>query len=229
MRPPPRQGGHIQRHAKLPCTAIVLDMDGVILQSNYIKHAAMLDLFAEWPRHIDLIDHYNRGGGGIPRKTKFRHIWEQILRLPYDSAVESMLAKQYELALTDSLLGAPIVEGVDRLFTDADVPIYVCSAAPQEEVRRQLEHRQFAAHVTAAFGDPVRKADALRQVIARSGAHARDIVFFGDSSADLDAAVEVGTRFVAVIREKNDFVEVNCSKIVDFQDWNVLSNAARYA
>jgi len=172
-----------------------------------------------------LIERYNRGGGGIPRKTKFRHIWEQILRLPYDSAVESALAKQYELALTDSLLEAPIVEGVDRLFTDADVPIYVCSAAPQEEVRRQLEHRHFAAHVAATFGDPIGKADALRQVIVRSDVHARDIVFFGDSSADRDVAVEVGVRFIAVIREKNDFVDVNCPKIVDFQDLNALSNA----
>ncbi|MGD0492264.1 MAG: HAD family hydrolase [Steroidobacteraceae bacterium] len=110
-----------------------------------------------------------------------------------------------------------------------DAPIYVCSAAPQEEVRRQLEHRHFAAHVAAAFGDPVGKADALRQVIVRSGAHARDIIFFGDSSADRDAAVEVGMRFVAVTREKNDFVEVNCSKIVDFRDWDVLSNAALHA
>jgi len=204
-------------------------MDGVILQSNGLKHAAMLDLFAEWPQYIGLIERYNRGGGGIPRKTKFRHIWEQILRLPYDSAVESALAKQYELALTDSLLEAPIVEGVDRLFTDADVPIYVCSAAPQEEVRRQLEHRNFAAHVAAAFGDPLGKVDALRQVMVRSGAQAREIVFFGDSSADRDAAIEVGMRFIAVIRDKNDFIDVHCPQIVDFQDWNALSNAALYA
>jgi hypothetical protein len=31
----------------------------------------------------------------------------------------------------------------------------------------------------------------------------------GDSSAARDAAIEVGVRFIAVIREKNDFVEVN--------------------
>jgi hypothetical protein len=28
-------------------------MDGVILQSNQIKHAAMLDLFAKWPQYIN--------------------------------------------------------------------------------------------------------------------------------------------------------------------------------
>jgi beta-phosphoglucomutase-like phosphatase (HAD superfamily) len=204
-------------------------MDGVILQSNHIKHAAMLDLFAKWPQYINLIEQYNRGGGGIPRKTKFRHIWEQILRLPYDGTVESTLAKHYELALADSLLDAPIVEGIDRLFTDANVPIYVCSAAPEEEVRRQLEHRHFAAHVAAAFGDTMGKADALRQVIVESSALPREIVFFGDSSADRAAAIEVGVRFVAVIREKNDFIETNCPKIVDFRDWNALSNAALQA
>ena len=204
-------------------------MNGVIVQSNNLKHAAMLDLFAEWPQHIGLIEKYNRGGGGIPRKTKFRYIWEQILRLPYDDAVESTLAKQYELALTDSLLETPIVEGVDRLFTDSGVPIYVCSAAPQEELRRQLEYRHFAPHVLAAFGDPVGKADALRQVIVQSGAHARDIVFFGDSSADRNAAVEAGVRFIAVIREKNEFVELNCPKLVDFRDWNAVCDAALHA
>jgi beta-phosphoglucomutase-like phosphatase (HAD superfamily) len=201
-------------------------MDGVILQSNHIKHAAMLDLFAAWPQYIGLVDQYNRGGGGIPRKTKFRHIWEQILRLPYDVIVESTLAKQYELALADRLLDAPIVEGIDRVFTDADMPIYVCSAAPQEEVCRQLVHRHFAGHVAASFGEPVGKADALRQVIVQLGGQARDIPFFGDSSADRDAAVEVGVRFIAVIREKNDFAEVNCPKVVDFQDWDALYNAA---
>jgi len=83
--------------------------------------------------------------------------------------------------------------------------------------------------VAAAFGDPVGKADALRQVIVRSGAHARNIVFFGDSLADRDAAVEVGVRFIAVIREKNEFVGMKCPTIVDFQDWNALSDAALYA
>jgi beta-phosphoglucomutase-like phosphatase (HAD superfamily) len=204
-------------------------MDGVIVQSNGVKHAAMLGLFAEWPQHVVSIEEYNLGSGGIPRKAKFRHIWKQILRLPYDDAVESALAKQYEMALADSLLKAPIVEGVDRLFANVDVQIYVCSGAPLDEVRRQLEHRHFGAHVAAAFGDPVEKSEALRQVIAQSQAHARDIVFFGDSRADRDAAIEVGVRFIAVIREKNDFIEVNCPKIVDFQDWEALSKAVLHA
>lgn len=80
--------------------------------------------------------------------------------------------------------------------------------------------------MAAAFGDPLGKAEALRQVIVCSGVQVREIVFFGDSLTDRDAAMELGVRFIAVIREKNDFIEVNCPKIVDFQDWDALCNAA---
>jgi beta-phosphoglucomutase-like phosphatase (HAD superfamily) len=214
---------------KLPCSAIVLDMNGVILQSNHIKHAAMLELFTQWPQYVELIDRYNRGSGGISRRAKFRHIWESILRLRYDGTVETALSERYEEALAHSLPEAPIVEGIDRLFADANVPIYVCSAAPEKEVRRELEYRHFLAQVAATYGDTTRKSDALRQVIVESRAKPHEVVFFGDSSADRAAAMEVGVRFIAVTREKNEFAAIECPKIVDFRDWNALVTAALQA
>jgi phosphoglycolate phosphatase-like HAD superfamily hydrolase len=213
----------------LSADVLVFDMDGVLLQSNHLKHEAMLDLFEMDEAQRRSVERYNQGAGGVPRRRKFAHIWSDILARPYDPAVEETLAGAYERALRQRLLDAPLVEGVRMFIESCGQPCFVCTAAPDAEARELLSHRGIDGLFEGVFGDSMSKQGALAAIAAISGCAADRIVFFGDSEADLQAARAAGCRFVGVTREKNDFAREDVPTLRDFDDRPRLLDALRAA
>lgn len=209
--------------------AMVFDMDGVLLQSNQIKHHAMLDLFEMDEAQRRAVERYNLGAGGVPRREKFAHIWANLLGRPYGPEVEARLAANYERMLGEHLMNAPLVEGVATFVEESGCPCYVCTAAPVDEAREVLTHRKLILLFRAIFGAPTSKADALRAIARIDGTSTDRVLFFGDSRADLDAARAVGCRFVGVTREKNDFSGGDVPTIRDFEDRTRLEPALQAA
>lgn len=46
---------------------VVLDLDGVIIRSNFVKHRAMLAMFAEYPDKCPAVDAYILANGVLRR------------------------------------------------------------------------------------------------------------------------------------------------------------------
>ncbi|NDY92804.1 HAD family hydrolase [Ideonella sp. TBM-1] len=204
-------------------------MDGVLLQSNHIKHDAMLALFDVDAQKKVAIAQYNQAHGGVPRKQKFAHIWTCILSRPYDAQVERQLAGAYERALEEALSAAPLVEGVDAFIAGSDLPCFVCTAAPEDEASRVLAGRGLLAHFKVVYGGSTTKAQALAQVASGVGRAPERVLFFGDSKADLEAARSAAVRFVGVTREKVDFLVGSVPTIFNFEDRKLLDLALHAA
>lgn len=198
--------------------ALVFDMDGVILQSNEIKHQALLRLFDDFPEDLPEIAAYDRRSGGVPRRHKFAHIWREILCLCYSPEVEEEFISRYAELLRDGMLRAPLVDGIMDFLASTPIPKYVSSAAPQEEVEAQLAARGLLGHFVAVFGSPTAKLEALRAVIGREACSPKEVLFLGDARADYDAAQAAGTAFAGVIRERNDFEGLRCPTLMDFRN-----------
>jgi len=49
---------------------VVLDLDGVIVKSNFVKHDAMLSLFDAYPEKHHQISSYILANGGVRRDLK---------------------------------------------------------------------------------------------------------------------------------------------------------------
>jgi beta-phosphoglucomutase-like phosphatase (HAD superfamily) len=212
-----------------PVDVLVFDMDGVLLQSNQIKHEAMLDLFEMDEAQRQAVASYNLGTGGVPRRQKFAHIWAEILGRPYGPAVEGALADAYERALGRRLLEVPLVEGVQAFIESCALPCHVCTAAPEREAREVLSRRGLAGQFERIFGAPTTKQEALAAITRIARCAPERILFFGDSFADLEAARAAGCRFVGVTREKNDFAHDDVPTIRDFADEARLNQASRAA
>jgi beta-phosphoglucomutase-like phosphatase (HAD superfamily) len=60
-------------------TDIILDFDGVILESVSIKTEAFRSLFSFAPEHVDRIVQFHKDNGGMSRFDKFWHIYNTIL------------------------------------------------------------------------------------------------------------------------------------------------------
>lgn len=197
---------------------IVLDMDGVVFKSSFIKHQAFVNLFIEYKSHLPLIETYNLSGGGIPREVKIRYVLENILNIKNNDEKIDFYLIQYSLALEKELLNCPFVDGIeDFLLTNPDAYFYITTAAPRDEAIQLLKKRNVDNHFQEIFGPPTTKSMALKNIESREG-NPSSVVFFGDSYADLHAAREVGISFIGVTCEKNDFEREDVPTINDFSD-----------
>ncbi|HXW99392.1 MAG TPA: HAD family hydrolase, partial [Methanomicrobiales archaeon] len=61
---------------------LILDFDGVVLESVGVKTAAFRTLFSFVPAHVDKIVEYHRRNTGVSRFDKFRYIYREILKDP---------------------------------------------------------------------------------------------------------------------------------------------------
>jgi phosphoglycolate phosphatase-like HAD superfamily hydrolase len=197
-------------------SAIVLDMDGVLLRTNDAKYRAMLGLFAGYPANTKAISDFILGSGGVPRAEKLKYILESIVGAAASEAAINEYLVRYEHALEGALPAAEFVAGVRDFLSACACPLYLCSSAPASEVTRQLSARHLESYFAEVFDGGTPKEEALRRIATRHG-H-KPIVFFGDSRGDLAAALAAGVPFVAVAAEWDNFVDIPVVKVRDFTD-----------
>lgn len=192
--------------------AIVFDFDGVILQSVDIKTRAFATLFApEGERAAGLILAFHRANGGISRYEKFRHAYREVLKRPLSPEQERALGQRYNALVEEAVSVCPWVPGA-REFLEArhaELPLFVASATPQEELRRIVARRRMDPFFRAAYGAPATKDAILREIARTLDCPAADLLMIGDARNDHDAAQAVGAAFVGVVPpgEKNPFPE----------------------
>lgn len=193
---------------------IVLDLDGVLLQTNFVKHSAMLSLFDVDDNRKAEISQYILSNGGVRRDHKMLHILRMILKISEPERVLPKYLESYSVKLERELLSAPLIPGVQEFVRNSPYTFYVSSSAPEPEIDVQLRSRALLGHFEAVFGATTPKSDALSHVRAK-WAPLRP-VFFGDSLSDMEASAATHTPFVAVIYERDNFGSVPVKKLRDF-------------
>nr|WP_250890025.1 HAD family hydrolase [Sphingobium nicotianae] len=169
-------------------------MDGVVIESTQGKSDAFVAVFANrWPDWEARVRRYNEAHFGVPRREKMRALLGQITPgAPVEPTLADLLA-DYAARLQTALTGVPLVPGVAALLRAGRYSFFICSAAPEAEIRHILAHHDLLACVTAIFDGTTPKHEALRR-IARD--HPGRCLFVGDAPADQRAAREAGVPFV---------------------------------
>lgn len=203
--------------------ASVLDMDGVILQTNRTKHRAMLALFSSFPDHREQIAQYIDDRNGVRRDLKILGIHSEILRSPLTERELERYLECYAMALEEELARAPLVDGVERFVEDYPGSLFVNSSAPRQEVERQLASRSLTRHFDGIFAGEADKRRGLNSI--RALVREQEVVFFGDSVGDWDSARTVGVSFVGVVAERDNFPDAPIAKIRDFVDRATVAEA----
>ena len=177
---------------------IAFDFDGIILESVAVKEQAILDLFQdtsmeERKRVLNL----HRQSPGINRRNRITLLMRQALgRKVSENVVDAMLDRFARL-VWNGLMSCSEVPGIRNfLKLVIDVPCYVVSASPQEELRAVAEHRNFSRYFVEMYGTPPAKRDLLNNIISRESIQAKSLLFIGDKITDYKAAQEVGARFI---------------------------------
>jgi beta-phosphoglucomutase len=176
---------------------IILDFDGVILESVGVKTRAFRELFSFRPDHVDEIVWYHKRNTGVSRFDKFRHIYREILNEPLSDEQFTWLSDRYADLVVDGVVSSAFVNGAEEFLQrfSVRVPLFVVSASPQEELESIIRRRGLSPYFRKVYGAPTRKEAAIQEILSLTGSSPGEALFVGDAVNDLEAAKAAGVRF----------------------------------
>lgn len=203
--------------------AIILDFDGVVLESVDIKTRAFRELFKGYPEHLDDIIKFHIDNAGMSRFEKFKTIYRDYLKRPLDEREETRLGNTFSELVLEELLRCPFVPGAQRFLEKYSglYHLFLASATPESELREIVAQRGLALFFRRIYGSPRTKPNILREILREYGWLAGEIMFIGDATNDYLAAKSLGVPFLGRVKEGefnpfpsdtvmlNDFVQID--------------------
>lgn len=183
--------------------AVVFDFDGVILESADVKTDAFIELYAHHGPHVtSRVREHHLANLGISRFKKFAWIAENVLGQPLSDAESVALGEQFSALALEKVLAAPFVDGADiALATLCEagrgLPLFVASGTPHDELQMIVDRRGLRSSFREVHGAPREKPEILRDLMARLGLTADQVLFIGDGMSDYKAACAAGCHFLA--------------------------------
>ena len=192
---------------------IILDFDGVIVESVDIKHQAFKNLLPEYPEIQEQIMEYHLANNAISRYIKFKYIVENILEQQYDSHYEQLLKDRFNSYTIEQIIKCPFVPGALELlhYCSNKLPLYLVSATPLHELTIILEGRQLLHYFKGVYDAPTQKGDIIKEILSKENISADEAIYIGDNREDYEAAKEAGVIFVARV-SGFDFKNLNVPK-----------------
>jgi beta-phosphoglucomutase len=182
----------------LPPKAILLDFDGVIIESVGIKDQAFEELYQTYPKYLPQIVEYHLSHNATIRFTKFRYIAENILHEPYNAQKEKELSERFSNLVFEKIIDCPYVDGALEFldFFSNRVPLYLISISPEEELSQILIARNLDHYFEKVYANPPQKSEAFKQILAESQLDPSETVYIGDTPEDYEAAFTIGIPFI---------------------------------
>jgi beta-phosphoglucomutase-like phosphatase (HAD superfamily) len=122
-----------------PPVALLMDFDGVILDSMEIKTRAFVRVYAGEPASkLSEVLAYQRLHGGVTRRTKFAYFEKSIFGRPGDSETVEQLASAYRDIIYDAVVATAFVPGAEEFLRRAPghIALHLISGTPQDGSRR---------------------------------------------------------------------------------------------
>lgn len=204
---------------------VVLDFDGVILESLDVKKNAFLKVYEDYPEKAEIIALYHLQNGGISRYRKFEYINKNILGIPIDDSIVTDLADTFSKAVVEEMLRCSYVEGAYDFLKKYSKKkrLYIASGTPKDELRMIIEKCGLSQFFIGVYGSPLTKAEIIKKIMLDEYITKNEIVFVGDALTDYEGAREANVPFIARINQSipdnplisNDIMSVNNLKELD--------------
>ena len=181
---------------------LLLDFDGVIVDSVAIKVDAYLRVYAgEPPEKLQAVLDYQRSHAGETRRLKFRHFEAELFRRPVtDEAIEA-LSREYTRLTYDAVLGCALIPGA-REFLEAvhrTASLHIVSGTPLEELTDIVRRRGLSRYFASLHGAPATKPEAFRNILAATAVSPDRTLAIGDGTTEYDAAAALGIPFLGIV------------------------------
>ena len=184
---------------------IIFDFDGVIAESVQVKTDAFAELYAQYGRDIEnkVVEHHE-ANGGISRFKKIKFYHESFLNKAITKEEITDLANQFSQLVVEKVINATYVPGVLEYIQKSFMhyKLFISTGTPTKEIKQILDGRKIAHFFTDVFGSPDKKTVHINNIEINYGLKSNELIFYGDSNSDLDAAENAQIPFVLI---KNKF------------------------
>lgn len=207
--------------------AIVLDFDGVILESVELKTRAMRRLFADRAEHLPAIERYHTENAGLSRYEKFRHFYATMFQQPLSGDEMDRLDRTFGEIVAEEIDACAFVPGALAFLEAraAELPLFVASGTPEEELCGIVERCGLGRWLTGVYGSPRTKAQHLRAIAAQLQTTPNTLLMIGDGRQDFEAAAETGARFIGRVPRGGSSIFAPGTMVVE----DLAEFAARWA
>ena len=177
---------------------LVLDFDGVIVDSNGIKDKVFYQLFCRFPEHTDTLMEYHRTYISVSRYEKFDFLLQQIGE-PTNEALKEELLKDFSSITLSYMRTVPFLNGAKEFLEEVNsiLPTYLASVTPIDDLEMILESLGIRSFFKDVYGcPPWTKPNAIRDILYKENIQPSFALLIGDSYGDQQAAFETGIKFI---------------------------------
>lgn len=179
--------------------AVILDFDGVLLDSAQAKTNAFRALFQEiCPDHMEEAMAYHLANEGVSRYVQFLAVYTELLQQPLSEAKSQELGRRFSALVEAELQQVSLVAGAREFLEQArpHYKLFVASGTPEEELRTIAKARRLLSLVDEWHGAPRSKPEIIRDILARHQLNPNRVVLVGDAPSDWQAAQETEIAFI---------------------------------
>ncbi len=199
-------------------STLILDFDGVILESVSVKTEAFRTLFSFVPEHVEEIVQFHRDNGGMSRFDKFRYIYNNILKEDLTQKKFEELSEKFAAIVFKEVIKVPFVPGAQEFLETyhSKIPLYVVSATPEEELIQIIQKRGVSHYFKKVFGAPRKKTECISDIVKLTGSPPDSVIFVGDATNDFEASQATGVRFIGRIQpgDENRFAGLTGIEVI---------------
>ncbi|WP_281201832.1 HAD family hydrolase [Magnetovibrio blakemorei] len=183
------------------------DFDGVLVESADIKTDAFRVLYGQFGQDVvaRCVAHHSYHAG-ISRVRKIQHYHSTFLHQSLSPKELDAWVGRYSDLVEAQVVAAPAVLGVEAFLhsASAQLPLFVISGTPQEELKRIVTARGWDGFFSEVHGSPRLKTDIIDDIAGRTNLDLSRVLFVGDAMTDFDAAKERGVAFLGRVAPHHD-------------------------
>lgn len=196
----------------------IYDFDGVIKQSVQAKTDAFVSMFEEYDWNIkNYVKNYHETNGGVSRYEKFKHYYSFLFDRSLENKELEQLARRFSNAVLDKVVESDYLPGALKTIdkTSRLGKNIICTGTPQTEMKIILNRLEIENFFVDVYGSPKSKSVILSEVLSQYDIPRSEMIYFGDSITDKEAAIKHNIDFVGVNYFNNCVLE---NSIKDFTE-----------
>lgn len=178
---------------------IILDCDGVIIDSISAKTDTVVDLLAPvTAEEEEAIRQLHARNPGMHRSSIFRRCREEILNRPITEEEVQTLCDQFNKRVSAFMPELPLVEGLESFLDEFrdDYRFHVVSGAPQKELETILRKQGVSSYFDVISGSPPGKPERAQSILDNSRENHRAFLLVGDAQQDLEMAHRIDAPMI---------------------------------
>ncbi len=208
---------------------LVLDFDGVILESVNARDESYYSLFSEYGERIqDKVLQFHLDNPGIDRAEKIRGIYLDVLGNTPDKKQVDNKVEEFGRIVFEKVCNCEFVRGIPDFLSalracQNRLSAYIVSAARQDEIARVCEYRHISEYFKDIYGGPKKKTELINGILALENKPYDRALFIGDKISDYSASLATGVRFLGrAVSQQNPFPE----NVLTFSDFSQIEVSA---